>query len=142
MIQPLNVLLVEDSHGDVALVREALKSNGLAVQLHVVLDGEQALCFLRKDEPYEQAPTPDLVLLDLNIPRVHGHDVLATMRQLGLHYIPVAILSSSSDEDDIRKAYELCANAYLEKPLELEPYFARVRATVEYFGTHVSRLSA
>jgi CheY-like chemotaxis protein len=139
-MDPFKVLLVEDSHGDVALVREALRAHELPVQLWVVGDGEQALAFLRKEESYDQAPTPDLVLLDLNIPKIHGHDVLAAMRQLRLHHIPVVILSSSVKEEDVRKAYVLGANAYLEKPLELEPYFARVRAAVEFWGNHVTRV--
>ncbi|HXG22117.1 MAG TPA: response regulator [Methylomirabilota bacterium] len=72
------------------------------------------------NKPYEHTPMPDLILLDLNIPRVHGHDVLAALRHLGLHHIPVVILSSSSDDADIRKAYALCANAYVEKPMTKE----------------------
>jgi CheY-like chemotaxis protein len=133
------VLLVEDSHGDVALVKEAIKDVALAVQLHVVADGAYALDFLRRDPPYEDAPTPELILLDLKLPRVPGYDVLAALRQLGLHHIPVVILSSSASAADIRQAYALCANAYVAKPLDLEPYCARVRAAVEFFGMHAAR---
>jgi chemotaxis family two-component system response regulator Rcp1 len=103
------VLLVEDSHGDVALIQEAIKETPFAVQLHVVEDGAQALRFLRKEAPYADAPTPNLILLDLNLPRMSGHEILATMRRVGLHHIPVVILTSSSDAADIRTAYELCA---------------------------------
>ena len=126
------VLLVEDSHGDVALVKAAVKDVAVPVQLYVVSDGERALQFLRKDGPYEHAPMPDLILLDLNIPRVHGHDVLAALRHLGLHHIPVVILSSSSEDADIRKAYALCANAYVEKPAPPIPAAVRCARARRY----------
>jgi CheY-like chemotaxis protein len=139
-MEDFTVLLVEDSNGDVALIKEAIRNNGMAVQLQIVADGEQALQYLRKEAPYAAAPTPDLIFLDLNLPRLPGHDVLAAMHGLGLQHIPVVILSSSANAADVRKAYDLCANAYLEKPIDVETYFARVRGTLEYFTTHVTRV--
>jgi two-component system, chemotaxis family, response regulator Rcp1 len=131
----VSLLLVDDSQADAVLVREALKASGLSVALHVVPDGLEALTFLRREEPYREAPRPDLVLLDLNIPGKDGHSVLAEVRReptlLGL---PVVVFSSSSKQEDIDKSYALGANWYVRKPLGLEEFFATVRSTVEQWA--------
>ena len=135
----LEMLLVEDSHGDVVLVKEALKQAAVTVSLNVVYDGEAALAFLHKEEPYAQAQTPDLMLLDLNMPKKSGREVLAALKSdPTLKDIPVVILTSSSKEQDIRDSYALCANLYLQKPLELDAYFEKIRALVEFWAKHVT----
>jgi CheY-like chemotaxis protein len=135
----LEMLLVEDSHGDVVLVKEALKQAAVTVSLNVVYDGEAALAFLHKQEPYAQAQTPDLMLLDLNMPKKSGREVLAALKSdPALKDIPVVILTSSSKEQDIRDSYALCANLYLQKPLELDAYFEKIRALVEFWAKHVT----
>jgi len=137
----LEMLLVEDSHGDVVLVKEALKQTAVTVSLNVLYDGEAALAYLRKEEPYTQARTPDLMLLDLNMPKKNGREVLAAMRNdPTLKDLPVVILTSSNKEEDIRDSYALCANLYLQKPLELEAYFEKIRALVEFWARHVTSL--
>ena len=137
----LEMLLVEDSHGDVVLVKAALKQTAVTVSLNVVYDGEEALAFLRKEAPYTQAPTPDLMLLDLNMPKKSGREVLAALKNDPvLKELPVVILSSSNKEQDIRDSYALCANLYLQKPLELDAYFEKIRALVEFWAKHVMLL--
>jgi CheY-like chemotaxis protein len=137
----LEMLLVEDSHGDVVLVKEALKQTAVTVSLTVIYDGESALAYLRKEEPYTQAQTPDLMVLDLNMPRKSGREVLEAMRNdPTLKDLPVVILTSSNKEEDIRDSYALCANLYLQKPLELEAYFEKIRALVEFWARHVTSL--
>src|SRR5437899_674408 len=116
-MESLALLLVEDSHGDVVLVKEALKQTAVPVSLTVVADSEAALAYLRKEAPYTQALTPDLLLLDLHIPREDGRAVLATLRSdPAFHALPVVIFTSSAQERDIRDSYALCANLYLQKP--------------------------
>src|SRR5262245_31718556 len=125
-MKALEMLLVEDSHGDVVLVKEALKQTSVTVSPNVIYDGEAALAYLRKEAPYTQAPTPDLMLLDLNMPRKSGREVLEAMRNdPTLKDLPVVVLTSSNKEEDIRDSYALCANLYLQKPLELEAYFEK-----------------
>ena len=137
----LEMLLVEDSHGDVVLVKEALKQTAVTVSLTVIYDGESALAYLRKEVPYTQAQTPDLMVLDLNMPRKSGREVLEAMRNdPTLKDLPVVILTSSNKEEDIRDSYALCANLYLQKPLELEAYFEKIRALVEFWARHVTSL--
>ena len=137
----LEMLLVEDSHGDVVLVKEALKQTAVTVSLTVIYDGDSALAYLRKEEPYTQAQTPDLMVLDLNMPRKSGREVLEAMRNdPTLKDLPVVILTSSNKEEDIRDSYALCANLYLQKPLELEAYFEKIRALVEFWARHVTSL--
>lgn len=122
-------------------MRETCNDLALAVQLEVVADGEQALDFLRQESRYAHARTPDLVLLELDIPRVQGLDVLAVRRQMELYHIPVVMWSHAATDKDIRQAYLLHANAYVEKPGERELYCARLRAIVEFFALQVPRLA-
>lgn len=138
-MKTLELLLVEDSNGDVVLVKEALKESPVVVHLNVVSDGEEALAFLRREGPYTQVVKPDLVLLDLNMPKKSGREVLAVRHgDPTLQSIPVVVLSSSSKEQDIYDSYALCANCYLQKPLELDAYFATIRAVVEFWSRYVT----
>jgi CheY-like chemotaxis protein len=106
-----------------------------------VNDGDAALAFLRKEEPYAQAQTPDLMLLDLNMPQKNGREVLAAMRSdPALKDLPVVVFSSSAKEHDIRDSYALCANLYLQKPLDLDAYLEKIRALVDFWAKHVSPL--
>ena len=119
--QPAEVLLVEDNPGDVRLLQEAFKDGKFAGSLHVVRDGEEALAFLRQEPPYENSPRPSFILLDLNLPRKGGHEVLAEVkRSKDLRQIPVLILSTSTGCDDINAAYDLHANCYIPKPVDLD----------------------
>ncbi|GAB4350442.1 MAG: response regulator [Gammaproteobacteria bacterium] len=130
---PVQILLVEDNPGDVRLTREALKEVKMANNLHVVEDGEQALEFLRRNGAYAEKPQPHLVLLDLNLPRKDGREVLAEMKaDPKLKRIPVVILTTSDSDEDILRAYELHANAYVTKPLDINQ-FAKVVSAIEQF---------
>ena len=130
------LLLVEDNQADATLVREALRSSTLSVALYVVPDGFEALAFLHREGPYATAPRPDLMLLDLNMPRKDGHSVLAEVRcDPTLLCLPVVIFSSSGKQADIDKSYELGANWYVRKPLGLEDFFQAVRTAVEQWAT-------
>lgn len=112
-----NMLLVEDNPGDVHLIREAVRASDLQVTLHVVRDGQQALDFLQHKPPFENAPRPDAIMLDLNLPQRSGHQVLESIKHdPDLLRIPVIILTSSSAEDDVLKAYNHHANCYIVKP--------------------------
>jgi len=122
------VLLVEDSPTDVMIIREILEQAGARSRLHVVEDGMQALEFLRREGTYGAAPRPDLILLDLQLPRKSGHEVLDEIKSdERLRTIPVVILSSSREERDIAGAYRACANSYVTKPLDYEEFAEAVR---------------
>jgi CheY-like chemotaxis protein len=129
------VLLVEDSPGDVRLTREAFRSSSARVRLHVVGDGVEALSFLRRESPHESAPRPDLILLDLNLPRMDGHEVLARIKKPGdpLRGIPTVVLSTSEAEPDIARSYELQANCYLTKPVQIEEFESLVKLLDEFW---------
>jgi CheY-like chemotaxis protein len=130
------LLLVEDNRADATLVQEALKASTLSVALYVVPDGLEALAFLHQEGPYTAAPRPDLVLLDLNMPRKDGHSVLAEVRHdPALLCLPIVIFSSSGEQADIDKSYELGANWYVRKPLGLEEFFQAVKTAVEQWAT-------
>jgi CheY-like chemotaxis protein len=119
--EPIEILLVEDNPGDIRLIQEAFKEIALPGQLHVTRDGEQAIAFLRRTGAYQNSPRPSLIILDLNMPRKDGREVLAEIkRDQGLRQIPVFILSTSTREEDIRKAYDLHANCYIPKPVDVE----------------------
>jgi len=125
--KPVEVLLAEDNPGDVMLTKKALEQGKLANNLHVVTDGVEALEYLRQDGEYADEPRPDLVLLDLNMPRKDGQDVLEELQddpELGR--IPVVVLTSSESEEDIARSYELNANAYLTKPVDFEGFIETV----------------
>jgi CheY-like chemotaxis protein len=114
----IRILLVEDNPEDVLLTKEVFREGGIASDLHVALDGEEAMRFLHREGPFAAAPTPDLVLLDLNLPKKDGREVLAEMKQEPeLRAIPVIVLTTSAAERDLRDAYEHHANAYVRKPV-------------------------
>ena len=122
------VLLVEDSPEDVLLTREALKDAKVANELHVVKDGNEAMAFLRRDASYEQAPRPDLVLLDLGLPRKDGREVLAEIKaDAELQQIPVVVLTTSVTDEDVLGAYQTHANAYVRKPVNLDRFIEVVQ---------------
>jgi CheY-like chemotaxis protein len=119
----VEILLAEDNPGDVMLTKKALEQGKLANNLHVVTDGVEALEFLRRKGEYEDSPRPDLILLDLNMPRKDGQDVLKELKDDDeLCRIPVVVLTSSESEEDIAKSYELNANAYLTKPVDFDGF--------------------
>lgn len=127
------ILLVEDNPGDVRLTREALKRGRVANNLHVVRDGAQAMQFLRCEGPYADAPTPDLILLDLNLPKKSGIEVLSEIKvDAQLKLIPVVVLTTSSSEDDVLRSYNLHANCYVTKPVRL-PEFLDAVSNIEDF---------
>jgi CheY-like chemotaxis protein len=137
---PIRVLLVEDNPGDADLTRETLESGKLHLHIDVVNDGAKALDFLARRAPYQACPAPDLILLDLNLPKVDGRGVLKAIRaDEVLRAIPVVILTSSDAEQDIVKSYELGANCYVTKPVGIDAFQAIVR-TVENFWFTVVRL--
>lgn len=125
---PNDVLLVEDNPGDVRLTEEALDRPGTTTRLHVVRDGVEALAFLAKRGAYADAVTPDAVLLDLNLPRKDGEEVLEALQSdPSLPSLPVVVLTSSTAEEDVARSYELDANAYLTKPVAPEEFIETVR---------------
>lgn len=136
--RPIEVLLVEDNPGDVRLTREALKEGKVWNTLHVVEDGVAAMTFMRREGEYAHAPRPDLILLDLNLPRKDGREVLALLKaDENLKRIPVVILTTSQAEEDILKAYNLNANCYITKPVDFEQFIKVVRAVEEFWLTIV-----
>ena len=130
----ISVLLVEDDPGDVVLIREALEHNKVYNRLHVVSDGVQALEFLRGEGEHVGAPRPDLVLLDLNLPRKDGREVLAEVKEdPDLRRIPVVVLTTSKAEEDVLRSYDLHANAYVTKPVDFDRFIEVVRQIDEFF---------
>ena len=133
---PLEVLLVEDDPGDELLTREALKD--ASVRMHVATDGVAALAFLRREGAYQAAPRPDLVLLDLNLPRKGGREVLAEIRRdEQLQLIPVIILTTSNYEQDVRSCYSLQANCYVLKPVDFGEFQNMIRTLKDFWLTTV-----
>jgi chemotaxis family two-component system response regulator Rcp1 len=140
MSDDIHILLVEDNPGDVRLTVEALRGAKVANELHVVGDGEEAIKFLRQEGRYADEPRPDMILLDLNLPRLDGHDVLAAIKtDPDLAKIPIIVLTSSSAERDIQKAYELHANCYVSKPVDFTEFIRAVRS-LEGFWLKIVRL--
>lgn len=140
MTVPIRILLVEDNPGDVRLTREALRDAKMVNELHVASDGVEALAFLRREPPYTTAPRPDLILLDLNLPRVDGREVLSAIKSSPeLRTIPVVVLTSSGAEEDVARSYDLHANCYVRKPVELQS-FLHVVQTIDDFWLSVVRL--
>ena len=136
----VEILLVEDNPADARLTREVFEGGRLSTHLNVVSDGEQALAFLRREGIYESAPRPKLVLLDLNLPRKDGREVLEELKaDKQLCRIPVIVLTTSAAQTDIMRAYELQANCFITKPLDLDEYFAVVRS-IEDFWLATARL--
>ena len=119
--RPVHILLVEDSEEDAMLAQEALIDAKVAAQLHVVRDGEAAMAFVRQEGEFADAPTPHLVLLDLNLPRKHGHEVVSEIKaDPDLRQLPVVVLTTSSSDRDILRAYDEHANAYVRKPVNFD----------------------
>lgn len=140
MTRPVEILLVEDDVGDVDLIREAFKGGKRLVSLQVARDGIQALQVLRREGPYLNAPRPDLILLDLNMPRFTGREVLQQIKQDEvLKTIPVVVLTTSEEEADIRRMYELGANCYVTKPAELDAFMKAV-TSIEQFWLSLVKL--
>ena len=140
MHEDIHILLVEDNPGDVRLSIEALRDARVANELHVVGDGEEAIDFLRQRGRHADAPRPDIVLLDLNLPRLDGRDVLADIKSdPDLAKIPIIVLTSSTAEQDIQRAYELHANCYVSKPVDFTEFIEAVRS-LEGFWLKIVRL--
>jgi len=135
---PLEVLLIEDNPGDVRLTQEAFRDANLNVRLHVAFDGVEAMAFLRHEETYAQAPRPDMILLDLNLPKMDGREVLDRIKKDdGLRTIPTVILTTSEAETDIVRSYQLQANCYLTKPIMLDAFESLVKSINEFWMTKV-----
>ena len=133
--QPLSVLLVEDDAGDVMIAREALAAGRLMTDLHVVTDGVEALAYLRRSNGYAEAARPDLILLDLNLPRKSGHEVLAEVKQdPELRRIPVVVLTTSQAQEDVSRSYELHASVHVSKPADFDQFTEVVRRIDDFFG--------
>ncbi|MBI5642921.1 MAG: response regulator [Deltaproteobacteria bacterium] len=138
--EPIEILMVEDNPSDVRLTVEAFKDAKVYNNMSVAENGEEAMSFLRREGKYADSPRPDLILLDLNLPKKNGREVLAEIKQdPSLKRIPVVILTTSDDEQDILKAYDLHVNAYIRKPVDLEQFIKIVEA-VEDFWLSVVKL--
>ncbi|HPE98199.1 MAG: response regulator [Chitinophagales bacterium] len=136
----MNILLVEDNPGDIRLTQEAFKEGTIPKTLHVVKDGVEAMEFLRQRGKYAEAPMPDIILLDLNLPRKDGREVLADIKaDEHLRFIPVIILTTSDSEQDISRAYSLYANCFVTKPVDLEQFIFIIRQ-IEIFWFQVTKL--
>jgi CheY-like chemotaxis protein len=134
----IQVLLVEDDPGDVLITREAFEENKVRNQLNVVNDGVKALAYLRQEGGYADAPRPDLILLDLNLPKMGGHEVLEQIKSdVNLQRIPVVVLTTSDAEEDVLRSYNLHANAYVTKPVDFERFLSVVRQIDDFFVTVV-----
>ncbi|MFS8100648.1 response regulator [Lentzea alba] len=134
----IDVLLVEDDPGDALMTQEAFEHHKIRNTLHVVKDGVEALAFLRREGEYENAPRPGLILLDLNLPRKDGREVLAEVKaDAELRSIPVVVLTTSDAEEDILRSYSLYANAYVTKPVDFDRFIEVVRQIDDFFVTVV-----
>jgi CheY-like chemotaxis protein len=134
--RPLNVLLVEDDPGDVLIAREAMAAGQLSTKLDVVTDGVEAMSFLRRDAGFDNAQRPDLILLDLNLPRMSGHEVLAEVKSdPELRRIPVVVLTTSQAHEDIAKSYDLHASVHVSKPVDFDDFAGVVKQIDEFFGS-------
>jgi CheY-like chemotaxis protein len=137
--RPAEILLVEDSENDVELTRVGFKKSKLSHNLHCVKNGEECLAFLRKQGVYAHVPTPDLILLDLNMPRMSGHEVLQEMGgDEALVSIPVVILTTSAQDEEILKMYKLRCSSYIIKPVDFERFLQIIRSLAEYWFTIVA----
>ena len=137
--RPIEILLAEDSATDVMLAEEALEEAKMRNNLHVVKDGVETMAFLRKEGKYADAPRPDLILLDLNMPRKDGREVLAEVKaDASLRMIPVVVLTTSDAQEDVHKVYGLHANCYIKKPVDFEQFANVVRAIDQFWFTVVT----
>lgn len=136
----IEILLIEDNPGDVRLTMEALRDARVHNQVHVARDGVEALAFLGHEGPYQSVPRPDLILLDLNLPRKDGREVLAVIKgDPALRRIPVVVLTTSQDEQDILASYDLHANSYIVKPVDLDQFISIVKS-IEGFWFEIVKL--
>lgn len=139
-IMPIEVLLVEDNPGDAQLTRIALEDSKISIHLNVVEDGVEAMAFLRKQDKYAKAAHPDIILLDLNLPKKDGREVLAEIKgDENLKRIPVVVLTTSQAEEDILKAYNLSANCYITKPVDFDQ-FVKIVQSIENFWFAIVKL--
>lgn len=137
-IRPITVLIVEDNRADIRLVQEVLKEGKICIGLNIAEDGIEAMAYLRKEDKYKDADTPDVVLLDLNMPKKNGFEVLEEMKEDEyLRRIPVIVMTISKTEEDILKSYNLHANAYIVKPVELNQFVEAVRSIKDFWLTIV-----
>lgn len=137
---PIDILMVEDNPGDARLTREALKESKICNNLHHVVDGVEAMAFLKKEGSYKDVPTPDIIFLDLNLPRKDGRQVLAELKVIPrLKHIPVVVLTTSEAEQDVVKSYELHANCYITKPVDLDK-FVEIIHGIENFWLSIVKL--
>ena len=137
----IDILLIEDDSGDVLMIREALAETGIAHRISHVENGEDGITYLERRTPFETARRPDLILLDLNLPRVGGHEVLAHIKsEPHLRCIPVVVLSTSSADKDVAKSYDLHANAFVTKPADYEK-FVKAVSDIDHFFSAVTTLS-
>lgn len=138
--RPLGVLLVEDDPGDVVIAEEALRASMLTSRLSVVSDGVEALAYLRRENGYQDAERPDLILLDLNLPRKTGHEVLAEVKaDPSLRRIPVVVLTTSRADEDVARAYDSYANVFVTKPVDFD-HFTRVIKQIDDFFLSIAQL--
>jgi CheY-like chemotaxis protein len=137
-VRPIQILLVEDDPGDVLITKEALEHSKVFNTLHCAANGEEALAFLRREGAYADAVVPDLILLDLNLPRIDGREVLAQVKDDPvLRRIPVVVLTTSQAEEDVLRSYDLHANAYVSKPVDFDRFVQVVQQVDEFFFTVV-----
>lgn len=138
VVKAIEILLVEDNPGDIRLTQEVLKEGKIYNHLNVVEDGEKAIAFLTQTEPYHQAPLPDLILLDLNLPRRNGLEVLSMIKSNErLKHIPVIVFTTSQAEEDVIRAYDLYANCYITKSIDLEQFTRSIKSIEDFWLTIV-----
>lgn len=138
-LKAIDVLLVEDNIGDIRLTEEAIKESKLKINLHYVMDGVEAVSYLKKEEKYKNEPTPDLIILDLNMPKKNGLQVLSEIKEdPKLKKIPVIILTVSKSESDVLQSYEHHANSYITKPLDLEKFVEIVKVIDNFWFSIVT----
>lgn len=141
-MESIHILLVEDNEGDIVLTTEALQDGKIKNSISVVRDGKQAIDYLRKENGYEDSKDPDLILLDINLPKINGHEVLKRIKNNpDLVHIPVIMLTTSSDEMDVKKSYENHSNCYITKPVDINN-FLEVIASIENFWISIVQLPA
>jgi two-component system, chemotaxis family, response regulator Rcp1 len=135
---PIEILLIEDNPADVRLTREAFLQARVQNNIHVVQDGDSAITFVQQKEPYQDAPRPDLILLDLNLPKKDGRDVLAEIKaDPQTQLIPVVVLTTSDDEEDVLRSYNLHANAYLVKPIDIMRFIKMIQSLEQFWLSFV-----
>jgi chemotaxis family two-component system response regulator Rcp1 len=133
-LEPIDILVIEDNPGDARLIKEVLNENNGNYRLHIVEDGVEAINFLRKEGKFLNFPRPDLIFLDLNLPKMDGREVLSEIKSDdNLKLIPVVIMTTSQAEEDIVKAYSLHANCYVTKPLELDQFIKTIKSIVDFW---------